>query len=218
MKKIVSLPASCPLFAGLKEEEIHTLLDRMDAKERACSKEEVLFSAGSTLREIGVVLSGRMHILKEDFEGNAVLLAQIPPGGVFGEAFAFSGEALTVTAIAGEDSRVLLLDCEKALSVCPSDCDGHRHFLSNMLRLFAGKNLFLTGRIEHLSKRSLREKVLSYLHDCAEKSGGGSFTISLDRQGMADYLAADRSALSYVLSGLRREGVIDYRKNRFTLL
>ena len=147
-----------------------------------------------------------------------MLLAQIPPGGVFGEAFAFSGEALTVTAIAGEDSRILLLDCEKALSVCPSDCDGHRRFLSNMLRLFAGKNLFLTGRIEHLSKRSLREKVLAYLHDCAEKSGGNSFSIPLDRQGMADYLAADRSALSYVLSGLRKEGIIDYRKNHFTLL
>ena len=79
------------------------------------------------------------------------------------------------------------------------------------------KNVFLTERIEHLSQRTLREKLLSYLSNAAEKNGSDTVVIPLNRQELADYLAVDRSALSAVISALRSQGVIDAHKNRFTL-
>ena len=87
-----------------------------------------------------------------------------------------------------------------------------------LVYMFARKNVFLTDRIEHLSQRTLKEKLLSYLKEQALEAGRSSFTISFDRAGMADYLAADRSALSAMLGKLKKEGIIDFHKNSFTLL
>ena len=115
------------------------------------------------------------------------------------------------------DCRVLQVDCQRFLTTCTSACACHARLVSNLVSSFAQKNIFLTGRIEHLSKRTLREKVLSYLSEQAHLCGTRSFVIPLDRQGLADYLAADRSALSAVLSKLRDEGILDFRKNDFTL-
>ena len=89
--------------------------------------------------------------------------------------------------------------------------------MSNLVQILARRNIFLTGRIEHLSKRTLREKVLSYLSEQAMMKGCDTFCIPFNRQEFADYLAADRSALSAVLGKLRQEGVLEFQKNRFTL-
>ena len=86
----------------------------------------------------------------------------------------------------------------------------------NMLTVLARRNVFLTERIECLSQRSLREKVLSYLY--AAGGGNKTFTIPFNRQQLADYIACDRSALSSVLSKLQEEGIIKYRKNQFTII
>ena len=90
-------------------------------------------------------------------------------------------------------------------------------FVKNMVKILANKNIFLNARIGHLSKRTLKEKVLSYLTGQARQHNSRSFTIPFNRQKMADYLAADRSALSAVLGKLKNEGILDFEKNRFTI-
>ena len=89
--------------------------------------------------------------------------------------------------------------------------------VENMMHILAEKNLFLANRVSHLSRRTLREKVLSYLGEQAAKQGSREFDIPFDRQKLADYLAADRSALSAVLGKLQREGVLTFRKHHFIL-
>ena len=86
-----------------------------------------------------------------------------------------------------------------------------------MLAVVADKNLMLNRRLGHLSKRSTREKLLSYLSEQATLHDSADFYIPFDRQKLADYLAADRSALSAVLGKLQREGVLTFRKHHFIL-
>lgn len=202
-----------PLFAGLSDENIADILDRSKVRIQQLRQGENIISLGSRVTSIGVLLSGSARVVKDDFWGNSTILAHLESGDIFGEAFACSGCAATVDVYAESDADVLWLPYAELVQADESGAVNRR-----LVCMFARKNVFLTDRIEHLSQRSLREKILSYLKQQALEAGSSSFTISLDRAGMADYLAADRSALSAMLGRLKKEGVIDFYKNNFTLL
>ena len=211
MEQYLEILQKCALFAGVPEAELPGLLAAAGAQIRRYGAETVLLQAGETAERFGIVLAGAAQLWKEDYQGNRALLARLEPGEPFAEVFACLGTPLTVTAEAAGETAVLWLPYVSIASRGGQLCE-------NLLRSFAAKNLFLTGRIEHLSKRTLRQKALSYLSEQSLRAGSRSFRIPLNRQELADYLAADRSALSAVLSALRREGVLTFHKNRFTLL
>lgn len=202
-----------PLFSGLSETELVTILRECGAHRQQIRSGQNIISLGSKVSGIGVLLSGNARVVKDDFWGNSTILAHLGQGDIFGEAFACSGCAATVDVYADSDAVVMWLPYTRLIG---ADAGG---VISRRLAyMFAKKNVFLTNRIEHLSQRSLREKILSYLKEQAVAAGSSSFTISLDRAGMADYLAADRSALSAMLGKLKKEGIIDYHKNHFVLM
>ena len=204
-----------PLFQGVNPAKLEELLSALHSVEVTYHPNRFLLHPGETTSRFGILLEGRIKVLKEDYRGNATLLAQIEPVDLFAEAFAWSGLRLTVSVQSVLPSRVLWLDCRQFFQQ-----QGHPELWQvqqNLLRLLARKNIFLTGRIEHLSKRTLREKLLSYLSEQALQAESLDFSIPLNRQELADFLAADRSALSAVLSGLQKEGILEYHKNHFSL-
>ena len=139
------------------------------------------------------------------------------PGEIFAEAFAAAGEPSLVTVEAARDTEVLWIHFGRMMRRSGTG-RAQQILVENMMQILAKKNLFLAGRVAHLSRRTLREKVLSYLGGQAARQRSNSFEIPFDRQGLADYLAADRSALSAVLGKLKKEGVLTFHKNQFTLL
>lgn len=208
-----------PLFEGLEAQAIEALFACLHMRMKRYAGRSPILHVGSRPECFGLVLAGSVHILREEYDGSAALLASVGEGEIFAEAFAAGHMPLTVMAQAAQEgAEVLWLPCERVTAPCQNACDSHAVLLSNFMRLLARKNMFLTVRISHLSKRSLRDKVLSYLTEETLRQGSRSVSIPFDRQGMADYLAADRSALSAVLCRLRREGVIEFQKNHFTLL
>ena len=219
MGKFLPVLQRSPLFAGISEQDMETMLDCLGAVERKFSRGEAVFRAGEPARWLGVVLSGRLQVCREDREGRRTVLSSVPPSGIFGEAHACAGtEALPVSVWAVEDSGVLLLDIARVVGVCPSSCTFHSRLVTNLLSVLAGKNILLSAKLEHVSQRTIREKLLSYLSAQAARAGSDSFAIPFDRQALADYLCVDRSALSRELSALRREGILEAEKNRFRLL
>ena len=89
----------------------------------------------------------------------------------------------------------------------------------SLIHIFlAEKNILLMQKMEHITKRTTREKLLSYLSSQAVMKGSSSFEIPFNRQELADYLAVDRSAMSAELARMRDDGLLRFRKNRFTLL
>lgn len=217
MKKNLEIIGNSPLFAGIALEDIEAVLKCLQAQIKEYEKNELLLQSGSQMKRFGMILQGSVLIQKPDFEGNTVILTQVTPGELFGEAFACGSIPAGVDILVQEPTQILWLDYQKILSPCECVCSFHRMLMSNLVQILARRNIFLTGRIEHLSKRTLREKVLSYLSEQAMMKGSDTFCIPFNRQEFADYLAADRSALSAVLGKLRQEGVLEFQKNRFTL-
>lgn len=218
MKSTAEILTKSPLFKGIDEYSIPSMMGCLRAREKNFAKNEYIFHAGSSSAEIGIVLTGSVQVIKEDVWGNNTILTQLTEGMLFGEAFVIgNAEKIPVSVYAIQPSRILFLDKERTVTPCSSACEFHFAVSHNMLKILAQKNIFLTERMEHLSKRTLREKVLSYLSVASQKAGSMEFTIPFDRQGLADYLAADRSALSAVLGKLKKEGIIDFKKNVFYL-
>ena len=209
----------CPLFKGLAEKEIVAILDCLNAKTKSYTRGSYVFEAGQKVISIGIVTSGCVNIVQDDFWGNRTILASVGPNDIFGEAFSCADILeMPVSAICVEKSEIMLIDYRKVATTCTSACVFHTKLIGNMISILANKNVMLTKKIEHISKRNTREKILSYLSEQARQNQKSSFTIPFDRQGLADYLAVDRSAMSYVLSKLRDEGIIKYNKNEFELL
>lgn len=208
----------CPLFKGVPEYSIQPIMGCLRAHERYYGKNEYIYHIGDSINEIGIVMSGIVQIIKEDAWGSVTILAELTEGMIFGEAFVLGGvDKIPLSVFASEKSTVLFIDKERTVTPCPSACGFHFDISRNMIKILAEKNIFLTGRVEHLSNRSTKEKVLSYLSSVSAKTGSRTFSIPFDRRQLADYLAVDRSALSSVLGKLRDEGIIDFNKNRFTL-
>lgn len=209
----------CSLFNGINREEKEKLLDCLQARSLSCPKETFVFLAGNPADRVGLVLEGAVQVIREDVFGNRALLARLEPGELFGETFACAEvKILPVSVQAAADSRVLLLDYRRIITTCPSSCIFHSRLIENMLQILARKNSMLNSKIEALSARSIRDRLLVFLSAQATQQNKRRFTIAFDRQELADYLAVDRSALSRELSRMREQGLIRYRKNQFELL
>lgn len=207
------------LFDGIENGELEQLLPCLGGRRVRFDEGDYIFMAGGRADQVGMVLSGSVLVFSDDFWGNRTIMAHVERGGLFGEAFSFARvEALPVSVTAAEKTEVLFINCERMITVCPSACEFHNRLVRNMLKILAEKNMALTQKIDHMGKRSTREKILSYLSEQAGKAGGESFSIPLNRQEMADYLAVDRSALSKELGRLEKEGQISFHKNQFQLL
>ena len=206
------------LFSGLSDEEITTLLQCLKAVRRSYKKGEVILAEGSVTENIGVVLSGRLIIYGTDAWGNTSVFGSIAPGAVFAEVYAcIPGQPLLVTAAAGEDSEILFINAGSVLTSCSNACPFHARLARNLLTVCAHKSLRLSQRILHTSPKSIRGRLMSFFSEWAKISGSSSFQIPYNRQQLADYLGVDRSALSGELSKMRKEGLLEYEKNKFRL-
>ena len=207
------------LFRGIRGEEFPELLSCLSAHERAFRKDAAIWRAGDTVTEIGLVESGSVNSVVHFYGGGSSIFAHTPAGDLFAESFAVRpGRELLCDVIAAEDCRVLFLDIEKLFSFCAQNCSYHRQLLQNLLYISAEKNTALSLRMLHIAPKTIRERLLSYFSEQAAAAGSAEFTVPFSRQQLADYLGVDRSALSNELSKMRRDGLIAYRKNTFTLL
>lgn len=207
------------LFRGMQEQEVSELLQFLDAREIRYEKNSYIFHTGEVITTMGLVLAGSVYIVKEDFWGNRNILAQIGAGEFFAETYGCLAQAPSnVSVVAAEDASILFLHVRKAFEQYDSAGPVSMLLLKNLLEELAAKNLMLTRKIEHISQRTMRKKILSYLSEQSAKAGSSSFEIPFNRQQLADYLSVDRSALSAELGRLQEEGIIKFRKNRFRLL
>ena len=218
LEKNYSILANSLIFQGISEEELSSLVKCLGCSFRAYEKGEVVCLAGTFVREIGIVIGGRAHMVKDDAWGNSNIIAEISCGEMFAEAIVCGGVGiLPFTVVATADTEVMFIDFQRIISVCTSACVFHALLIRNMIGVIARKNIMLVGKMEHITKRTTRDKLLSYLSEQSKLRHSNSFDIPFNRQELADYLSVERSALSAEMSKLKADGIINYRKSQFTL-
>ncbi|MCC8025861.1 MAG: Crp/Fnr family transcriptional regulator [Clostridium sp.] len=206
-----------PLFAGIDAGSFGQMLSCVEGRVKLYLKNELILLAGDPVNTVGLVISGRAQIVRENTEGKQNLMAELQEGDLFGEVFACADVSHSpVTVIAAQDCQVLHLRYKKIITTCPSVCPFHTRLIGNMLTLMAHKNLMLNQKIEILSKRTTRERLLLYFE--IQRRGASRFTIPLSREELAAYLCVERSAMSAELSRMQKDGLIRYQKNEIEWL
>ena len=219
MKEYIPILKRTQLFAGVVEEEISAMISCLGARLETFKKGEYVLRQGEHLSDIVVLVVGNLYIQNDDYWGNRSILGQIAVGEMFGEAYvAPESGAILNDVVAIEDSSVIFFDVKRILTTCSSACRFHAMVVQNMFFAISEKNRKLVQKLGHMSKRSTREKLISYLSEEAKKQTSSTFTIPFNRQQLADFLSVDRSAMSNELCKMRDEGLIEFEKNNFKLL
>ena len=201
-----ALRRSCPLFRGISEEDLTAMLGCLSAREISPRRGDFIMRTPE-------------EMISEDLFGKKSLLSVLPVGSLFGESYTcVKARRRTIAYQARTHCRVLLLDYDRILHACKLVCRFHHRMIENMVELIAEKNLALVEKLEVVSRSTIREKLLTYLSRQAEAAGSRTFTIPMGRVALAEYLCADRSAMTRELAHMKAEGLIDYDKRTFTLL
>lgn len=218
MKNILDKVQS-PLFDGLSPQDRHAILGCVGYHISAYKKGQTVVFEEDHVRHIGILLSGCVDMIKEDIWGNKTLLIRIHKDGLFGESFACSEDNMSIVSfVVSQDAKIMFMPFDRVMRSCSMACSFHHQLLENMVKIIAGKNRDLMRKIEVVSKKTLREKILAYLSLQAQTQGSQVFTIPLGRVEWAEYLCANRSALTRELVKMQEEGLIRYEQNTFEIL
>lgn len=217
MKDIYNLIVNNPLFSGIALHDFDHLFTCLSPTIQHYQEDEIIVHTGDPIHTIGILLSGSANIIKEDQKGNQSILSKLSTSDIFAEVFACAHVMYSpVSVVCTMKCSVIFIDYHRMVTTCTSSCPFHAKLIENMLSLIAHKTLLLHQKNELLSKRTTREKVLLFIDN--QRGSAKQFTIPYNREQMAQYLCVDRSALSYELSKMRKEGLIDFHKNTFKLL
>lgn len=220
MQEYLPLLRQSLLFERIDEEGLIKTLNCLNAQVVSYEKGNVIFHQGDEPRCFGVVLSGSIHVISSDPSGNDCVMWTIGQGELFGETYTSAGmDAFPSSFVAAQDSFVLILDYKRVITGCRNNgCLAHSYMVTNLIKSLGQKNLMLTQKLEFVTRRTTRDKLMAYLRAQQKAAQSARFVIPFDRQTLADYLGVERSAMSAELSRMKKDGLIDYQKNRFEIL
>ena len=208
-----------PLFDGIRPEDRQAMLYCIGYHIGTYQKGEIVAFEAENIKHIGILLSGTVDMVKEDLWGNKTMLVRIRKDEMFGETFACGNDNQSVvTFLVSENAKILFMPFGRVMHSCTRACGFHQQLIENMVHIIANKNRDLIRKVEVVSKRTIREKILCYLSIQAQAQESRYIELPLGRLELAEYLCVDRSALTRELAKMKEEGLIDYDKNCFRIL
>lgn len=219
MKKYVNILKNISLFENIPSSHIPELLSRLDVYVKNYRKNEYIMLTGDPVHFIGIILQGNIQIIQDDFYGNRNITASFDDGSLFAEAFVCAGiSTIPVDILASTNTEIMFIDSGKIFASCRGCCEYHHILIANLLRIVATKNMILSQKLQCISHKTTEGKILSYLNSQAKIHGSYEFDIPFNRQGLADYLGVERSAMSTVINQLVKQKVIETNRSHFKIL
>jgi CRP-like cAMP-binding protein len=213
----VSFLKETALFYQMREEDIQSALSCIKATVSSYQKNDYLLFAGQSAPALGIVISGSVHIIKENILGDRMIIGIVSEHELFGETYACAGiQTMPVSIQALEDCKVLYVDISKLLNRCSNSCHFHQDMIENLVKIIAQKNMLLNAKMNYISHKTIRNRLEAYFLDQVELHQSSTFHIPFNRNELADFLCINRSAMSRELGNMKKEGLIVYRKNKFT--
>ena len=207
-----------PLFRGISEESQQAMRTCFDMREVSFRADEVIYDFGAGRNMVGVLAEGAAVIERIDQQGSRTILERLESGGVFGEMLMFENVAGdSITVIAEEPCRVWFMQDEHMTRRCERACAHHSRLVENMFHIMTEKAAALSERVEVLSRRSIREKLLCYFGLLAGQRQRQSFQLPFSLSALADYISADRSAMMRELKKMKDERLVEVAGRQVTL-
>ncbi|MBL1229261.1 Crp/Fnr family transcriptional regulator [Enterococcus sp. BWB1-3] len=219
MEKYLPLIQHSVFFNGFTLEETQTALNCLQGQTILYAKKDTLFYPDTVFHSIGILLEGSVYLSKTNIHGERQIFAELSAGELFGENCLWEKNTINKFEVeAAASCIVLYIERDKILHPEKTTCPLRQRIIENLFQLLLSNNQSLYQKIDLASQKNLREQLLYYLQLQSRKNNSSQFDISFSRQELADYLGVDRSALSRELGRMKTDGLIDYKKNSFTLI
>jgi len=206
------------LFDGLSEEESDLLIKSLDAQRQTFSVGQNIYCFGGKSNKMGFLESGKAQIKKLDINGNEILLENLKGGSVFGNMLAFLGRDKEVIGVYAETKcEIIFIPYENINLNCSGACEYRHKFIMNLFRIISNKSSELSERIEIISNRTIREKLMCYIVINCGKEKSDRFRQEMTLSGLAEYICVDRSAMMREIKKLKEEGIIDISNKMFIM-
>jgi CRP-like cAMP-binding protein len=203
----------------MTDEQFYTLTKCFSPRVKHYLKNEVIFLTGDFIPYISIILSGTAHAYLEHIDGSQTVISILTPTRVFGEIIAATKTQISpVTVYAMSDVTAVFIDFQKVCSMCVTACAAHRIFLQNMLRYIGDNYFYSFDRMNVLREKSLRAKIMAYLYALSNNRKNTTVTIPFSKTMLADYLLANRSALSKELRKMECDGLIVVKGREIELI
>ncbi len=204
------------IFEGITDEDVAKMLKCFEARKMSFKKDRTIVTNIINVKLIGIILSGTANMVRYDYNGNRTIIEKLETNSVFGEVFSRVGNDISV--IATSDCEILFIEYEHLIKRCKKGCIYHTVLTDNVLKLLSRKIVELNERLEILSKRSIRDKLLSYFELLATDNPRRTFVLPFTYTDLADYLSVDRSAMMREIKNLKEDGFITTNGKRITLI
>lgn len=219
MEKYYQILNHCALFRNIGESEFGHLMRCLSAQVKSYRTDEYIFLSGDEVSLVGIVLSGRVEIMKESLAGNKHIVAFLGPSDMFAEGIVCTASRISpVTVQVKETAEILYIPYERIIKSCGNSCNFHINLIQNMMVVLGEKNVSLNKKLELLTLKGMREKIASYLMNEVRERRSNTFLIVLNRTELADFLNVSRTSMCRELARMKEDGLIDFYGHSFKIL
>ena len=207
---------NCELFNNITEDEFERIMKCFNVKTKTFKKDQTILSNIKNVGTVGIVLSGSAELVRYDYNGTRTILGNYTEGEVFGDIFSniSSGE---ISVIAKEETDIMFLDYDHLITRCKKNCSYHNTIIQNMLQILSKRIYSQNERIQILTKRSIRDKLLEYFSSISKQKATKIIYLPFSYTDLADYLSIDRSAMMREIKNLKDEGFIETKNKMIKL-
>lgn len=219
MKKILNLLCNAELFEGIAKDTILEVVQSKACYLKTFQANVTIYGFGESITYAGIVLDGFVDILHPSINGSESIVSRLSPGATFGASFACTKDTNTVNDIRSTTRcTILFIHIQKLLKEYYPQPELYLQLMENIMRSLAKSNIRLNTKIQVLSQKTLRDKLLTYFELLAEQNNSNEFTLPFNREQLACYLGSERSSVCRELSKLSEAQIIRITKNQVALL
>ena len=205
------------LFHNISDKNQEKLLKLLEANTFTYKKDMTILSTSRNENIIGIVASGYIQIIKNDYNGNRIIIEELEENSVFGSMFSsISNNEYEI--ITKEESKIIIMEYERIIANSKGNLSFYNQFIQNLLQIISNKINEKNDRIEILTEKTIRNKLLKYFQIVSKKNGSKNIYLPFTFTELAEYIAVDRSAMSRELKNLKEEGFIEIKSRKITLL
>ena len=206
------------LFDNIDKKEIPNILENFKSQKKSYDKGNIIIDTGDKVESIYIILNGKIEISKEYDDTRKNIVNILESGEIFAEAIALSTNKISpITAISLNKSELIKINI-KYIFDNNLEKNNKNIFIENLLKIISDKNKFLSIKNDILSQKSLRSKIILYLKYMSNMQKSKKITVPYSRDKLAEFISADRSALSRELNRLAREKMIELNGNKINIL
>lgn len=206
------------LFDNIDKKEIPNILNNFKSQKKSYDKGNIIIDTGDKVESIYIILNGKIEISKEYDDTRKNIVNILESGEIFAEAMALSTNKISqITAISLNKSEILKINIHNIFDNNFEKNDKNI-FIENLLKIISDKNKFLSIKNDILSQKSLRNKIVLYLKYMSNMQKSKKITVPYSRDKLAEFISADRSALSRELNRLAKEKMIELNGNKINII